>query len=113
MLKVLKNLLFQQKPTECPRPARLCSRMFFLLCMFCSLGIKGLCLLQKPVLLPRATSDRAAEFLKRKLVWQHLIKLMENFFFLANRKTIAYRSPLQAKDTKPSTPGKAVFNQSP
>lgn len=33
------------------------------------------------------------------------------FFFLANRKTIAYRSLLQAKDTKPSTPNKAAFNQ--
>lgn len=61
---------------------------------------------------PTDTSDRAAEFLKRKLVWQHLRKLMENFF-LAKKKTIAYRSSLQAKDTKPSAPSKAALNQSP
>lgn len=36
---------------------------------------------------------------------------MENCF-LANGKIIAYRSPLQAKDTKPSAPSEAAFNQS-
>lgn len=33
------------------------------------------------------------------------------FFFLANRKTIAYRSLHQAKDTKPPAPSEAIFNQ--
>lgn len=89
--------------------------MFFLLCVFGSPGSVDLPPPGEQLLWPTLppTSDRAAEFLKRKLVWQHLRKLMENFFFLANRKTIAYRSPLQAKDIKPSTTSKAAFNQSP
>ena len=87
-LKVLKNLLFQQKPIKCPRPARLCSRMFLLLCVCCSLGTEDLPPLHRPILLPRTTSDRAAEFLKRKLARQHLRKLMENFFFLPTGKQL-------------------------
>lgn len=50
-------------------------------------------------------------FLKRKPDLAVPAGVNGDFFFLANRKTIAYRSLLQAKDTKPSTPNKAAFNQ--
>lgn len=52
-------------------------------------------------------------FLKRKPDLAVPAKVNGDFFFsfLAKRKTIAYRSLLQAKDTETSTPNKAAFNQ--
>lgn len=50
-------------------------------------------------------------FLKRKPDLAVPGKVNGDFFFLANRKTIAYRSLLQAKDTEPSTSDEAAFNQ--
>lgn len=50
-------------------------------------------------------------FLKRKPDLAVPAKVNGDFFFLANRKTIAYRSLLQAKDAEPSAPNKAAFNQ--